>query len=189
MHVGLKRKRTKERIDETGALRVGEWQQSQYRRVIHQASFAAECMPKSRAVFCVLSARRCETTGAVITETWGTEPWVAGELGGKTGVLEIVFRGHAARHIGAEPVHGLGDFEPVVRALRSLNLASLREAFAEANFDASAFAALGRETEKNPEFADRTLERLGVSNVGDRLKLMALARRHAETRGGEEDEL
>ena len=136
MHVGVKRKRVRaaadaaqKRVDEVGAP-GGAWHPAQHRRVVHQAAFAAEAMHESRAVYAVLVARRCQRTGAIVSETWGSEPWVAGELGGTTGVLEIVFRGHAARHISAAPTPGLGDFEPVTESLRACGLASLAEKIA-----------------------------------------------------------
>ena len=194
MHVGVKRKRVRAaadaaqvRVDEVGAP-GGAWHPAQHRRVVHQAAFAAEAMHESRAVYAVLVARRCERTGAIVSETWGSEPWVAGELGGTTGVLEIVFRGHAARHISAAPTRGLGDFEPVTESLRACGLASLAEKMRSANFDAAAFRALGAECASNAAFAESALERLGVATVGDRLKLMAAARAFAEGLGAEEEE-
>ena len=194
MHVGLKRKRARAAADaiemhpDADGAPGGSWHPSQHRRVVHQAAFAAEAMSKSRAVYAVLVARRCERTGAVVSETWGSEPWVAGELGGTTGVLEIVFRGHAARHIGAPPTRGLGDFEPVTESLRACGLASLADRMRDANFDAAAFRALGTECAANAAFAEGVLERMGVATVGDRLKLMAAARAFAEAPSAEEGE-
>ena len=194
MHGGSKRKRARAAADaakaRSGAAGApgGAWHPAQHRRVVHQAAFAAEAMHESRAVYAVLVARRCERTGAVVSETWGSEPWVAGELGGTTGVLEIVFRGHAARHIAAAPVLGLGDFEPVMESLRACGVASLAEKMREHNFDAAAFRALGAECASNAAFAEGALERMGVAAVGDRLKLMAAARAFAEATREEEEE-
>ena len=194
MHGGSKRKRARAAADaiemhpDADGAPGGSWHPSQHRRVVHQAAFAAEAMSRSRAVYAVLVARRCERTGAVVSETWGSEPWVAGELGGTTGVLEIVFRGHAARHIGAAPVRGLGDFEPVAESLRACGLASLADRMRDASFDAAAFRALGVECEANAAFAEGVLERMGVATAGDRLKLMAAARAFAEAPSVPEEE-
>ena len=103
--------------------------------------------------------------------------------------MEIVFRGHASRHIAAAPVRGLGDFEPVTESLRACGVGSdVAEKMREHNFDAAAFRALGTECASNAAFAEGALERMGVAAVGDRLKLMAAARAFAEATRDEEEE-
>ena len=57
--------------------------------------------------YAVLGRGSARATTMLVSETWGSEPWVAGELGGTTGVLEIVFGGTMA---GAAPTRGLGGF-------------------------------------------------------------------------------
>ena len=132
----------------------------------------------------MLVARRCERTGAIVSETWGSEPWVAGELGGTTGVLEIVFRGHAARHQrGAHA--GLGDFEPVTE--RSARAASSLAEMREANPTPPRSAARGGVRVERGVRGERA-GTFGVATVGDRLKLMAAARAFAEGLGAEEEE-
>lgn len=185
-HVGVKRKRKAESMakgmDEAGTETHGGWRMATHKKVVHQASFAAGCMFKSRAVYAVLCARFCENQNAVVTETWGSEPWVAGELLGKTGVLEILFRQHASRHIGSEPLDGLGDYDKVLEVLRQVGLGALFEQFISAKFDAASFVALGK---LDSAFADVTLRTLGVNAAGDRLKLIGMAKRYGEgTPGG-----
>jgi hypothetical protein len=188
MHLGVKRKKKaetrakNENADET----FGTWHSGTHKKITLQASFAAERMWKSRAVYAVLAARFCEHTNSVVTECWGSEPWVGGELLGKTGVLEIVFRQHAQAHIGTEPLDGLGDFAKVREVLTQAGLGALFPQFVAARFDAAAFSALGRL--KDHAFADGALCKMGVDTVGDRLKLFDMARLFAERKEGGEGE-
>jgi len=162
---GLKKKRQHAAIEAAD----GEWHSAQHRRVIHQARFAADCMQKSKAVYAVWVAYM-NTNGTVQTDMWGSAPWVEKELGGKTGIVEIIWKAKAMQHLVEHAVDGIGEFGPVMQALKKYNLQHLQPRFKENNIDACAFRNITNEF----------LESIGVSAMGDRIKLLEAAKHMQE---------
>ena len=170
MHGGSKRKRARAAADAAKARLAPPARRAARgtrRSTVGSCTAAsAEAMHESRAVYAVLVARRCERTGAVVSETWGSEPWVAGELGGTTGVLEIVFRG-TPRGTRRAPVLGLGISSSDGVAPRVRRRVVRPGKNARAQFSTlAAFRALGAECASNAAFAEGALERMGVAAVG-----------------------
>jgi hypothetical protein len=165
---GVKKKRQRAAIEAAD----GEWHSATHRRVIHQAKFAADCMQKSKAVYAVWVAYQNHATGAVHTDMWGSAPWVEKELGGKVGIVDIIWKAKAAQHLttAAATVDGLGEYEPVMAALGKYGLEHLRGVFRDNKIDAVAFRHI----------TENMLANMGVEQLGDRIKLLNAAREVGE---------
>ena len=123
-------------------------------------------MQKSKAVYAVWVAYQNTNTGTIHTDMWGSAPWVEKELGGKVGIVDIIWKAKAMQHLTApQTVDGLGQFEPVMAALKKYNLEHLQSKFRENKIDAVAFRGI----------TDNMLSSIGIVNLGDRIKLLEAA--------------
>ena len=78
----------------------------------------------------------------------------------------LVSQGKAAQYLSKEVSEGVGDYEPVMEALRRYGLAHFGAQFRADGVDAAAFRSLG----------EAHLTRLGITSVGDRIKVLEAAR-------------
>ena len=163
------------RVDEVGAP-GGAWHPAQHRRVAHQAAFAAEAMHESRAVY-ASQARRCERTGAIVSETWGASPGLRASSAGRRAYWRSCSGARRAAHQrGAHA--GSGGFRAGAESPGGVWSPSK-------NARSESRRRSGRSVERGARERAGTF---GRRHGGDRPKPAAAARAFAEGLGAEEEE-